>query len=340
MSSAKKRSPQKRAQVRGHWAVVLIDSAPIRAEAKAEYQKALRDLEGSRKQIETFEAADKPKFQHWLNQTFGALLTSLRETHLQLETKRELLIAVEEEAFSSGSSFGRAYQRVLWEREHPEAETAEEERTERGQTSTAEDGPDDERTLEDLIGEMEEEINRAFGEGEASGRQATKRSPERPKGDLKELYRALARRLHPDAQGELTQQQTEWWHQVQAAYENGDAEQLRTILTLCEIDEHGITAKTSVSMLQRSTRQLRLSLRSLKKQLSELRGHPAWGFSRLKDTVRLRNRLRRAMEEELAEMQIMLSVVTAQLETWERQAERGGRRGAKRRQSRNQPEFF
>jgi hypothetical protein len=51
----------------------------------------------------------------------------------------------------------------------------------------------------------------------------------------------------------MTAQKTEWWHQAQAAYEAGDAEQLEVILTLCEIGESGTTAHTSASLLQRIT---------------------------------------------------------------------------------------
>ena len=31
---------------------------------------------------------------------------------------------------------------------------------------------------------------------------------------LKELYRAVVRRLHPDSQREMTAQKTEWWHKA------------------------------------------------------------------------------------------------------------------------------
>jgi hypothetical protein len=70
---------------------------------------------------------------------------------------------------------------------------------------------------------------------------------------LKELYRSVVRRLHPDSQREMTAQKTEWWHQAQMAYEAGDVEQLEVILTLCEIGDSGTTANTSASLLQRIT---------------------------------------------------------------------------------------
>ena len=92
-----------------------------------------------------------------------------------------------------------------------------------------------------------------FGPGERPRDQRTRRAgpstesggPAHQVARLKELYRAVVRRLHPDRQREMTVQKTEWWHQAQAAYEAGDVEQLEVILTLCEIGESGTTAHTS-----------------------------------------------------------------------------------------------
>ena len=107
----------------------------------------------------------------------------------------------------------------------------------------------------------------------------SRRAGARVRTGSRHSYRALVRRLHPDSQREMTAQKTEWWHQAQAAYEAGDAEQLEVILTLCEIGDTGTTAHTSASLLQRITAQLKNSLREIKRQLAELRREPAWNFS-------------------------------------------------------------
>ena len=46
-------------------------------------------------------------------------------------------------------------------------------------------------------------------------------SPERS-GELRKLYRELAKQLHPDVNNNLTQEQIQLWHLVKEAYENGD----------------------------------------------------------------------------------------------------------------------
>ena len=119
---------------------------------------------------------------------------------------------------------------------------------------------------------------------------------------LKELYRAVVRRLHPDSQREMTAQKTEWWHQAQAAYEAGDAEQLEVILTLCEIGERGTTAHTSASLLQRITAQLRSSLREIKRQITQRRREPAWNFSKRTDHAAMADQVGRELRGELMAM--------------------------------------
>jgi hypothetical protein len=47
--------------------------------------------------------------------------------------------------------------------------------------------------------------------------------------ELKDLYKQLAKQLHPDVNTNLTDKQKELWHIVQQAYNNGDLEKLRAI---------------------------------------------------------------------------------------------------------------
>ena len=58
-------------------------------------------------------------------------------------------------------------------------------------------------------------------------------TPERS-GDLRKLYRELAKQLHPDVNNDLTQEQVQLWHLVKEAYENGDLEKLKAMRVVYE----------------------------------------------------------------------------------------------------------
>src|SRR5437763_8647214 len=101
-------------------AVVLVDGAAIRKRIKKDYEKALRDLENSRSQLDEFHKTDLPQFTRWLNTHFGVLLTEARELSQKMAADEELIFEVENEVMFSGVSYARAYKLVMELRENPE----------------------------------------------------------------------------------------------------------------------------------------------------------------------------------------------------------------------------
>jgi hypothetical protein len=339
------RRPYQKRVPKPSWALIRIDSTPIREKARLEYQKVVRDLEQARRALEEFQKKDQPGFNQWLNRQFGALITELRETNRRLHAQRELLTEIESEAFVANCSHTRAYERVQWRRQHPqpEEEPVGSEGSEQSQRrSRRRAGP---QTWEDLAEELFAGLDEAFADafGPPPGQEGAfgyKPHAKPASSRLKELYRALARRLHPDVQEQMTPQRKEWWHQAQAAYQKGDLEQLQVILTLCEIEEQGTTAKTSVSLLKRITQQFKLTLRTIKSQLNQFRRDPAWNFSALRDRSALIQRTERLLKAELAELKSALDAIEYQLSTWARQSQMARRRPSRRGYRPSEADYF
>ena len=79
-------------------------------------------------------------------------------------------------------------------------------------------------------------------------------TPERS-GDLRKLYRELAKQLHPDVNNDLTQEQVQLWHLVKEAYENGDLEKLKAMRVVYEKELSATTeAETSLTPEELSLR--------------------------------------------------------------------------------------
>ncbi|HXG48509.1 MAG TPA: hypothetical protein VNO52_12845, partial [Methylomirabilota bacterium] len=312
-------------------ALIRIDGAAARRKIKAEYERALRDLERARKQVERFQSEDVPGFARWINSTFGWLLTELRETDRKRAELLALLFELEQEAFVSGAGLGRAYARVMARRAGPTVEdaAAASARPGNADAGTASDAAAEEFTAEEER-EPDEVFEDLFGTPPPPHRPRPEQGhrPAKAVSRLKELYRALARLLHPDARKEITARQREWWHQVQAAYAAGDVEQLEVILTLCEIDEKGTTDHTSCSLLQRITKQLRASCRALRRQLAGFKKDPAWGFAARTTFYSLEVQVRRMLECDLAQLREERRQLEAQVELYRRASERMARRRA------------
>jgi hypothetical protein len=311
-------------------ALVRVDGADIRKKIRKAYEKALRDLENSRRLLDRFHQTDQPQFTRWLNTNFGALLTELRELNQKLAADDAIVILVQNEVLFGGSSYARAYQRVMELKENPEPPPPrpgggpERDVFEAGNEWGS---PGDEEELaEEFMNELFGTSRPGAGSGEAHdsrmGPSARPAAPVLAGKRLKELYRAVVRRLHPDSQREMTAQKTEWWHQAQAAYEAGDAEQLEVILTLCEIGEAGTTAHTSASLLQRITARVKSSLREIQRQLRAMRREPAWSFAGRKDHAAIADQVGRELVGELMAMRRRWMETQDLLAKWKAAADR------------------
>ena len=309
-------------------ALVLVDGTVIRKKIKQDYEKALGDLGHSRRILEQFHETDHPQFTRWLNSHFGALLTELRELNQKMAADEAFVFLVENEVLFGGGSYARAYKRVMEIQENPEpASPLNENGKPDGMRDSFWSGQD---YGGDPLEALYNDLFDAFGPGEdpmehcgpPPRQRAGEASPPHISKRLKELYRAVVRLLHPDSQREMTAQKTEWWHQAQAAYEAGDAEQLEVILTLCEIGESGTTAHTSAGLLQRITAQLKSALREIKLQIAQLRRDPAWNFSGRTDHAAMADQVRRGLLGELSAMRRQWMETQELIAKWKAAAEK------------------
>ena len=317
-------------------ALVRVDGRSIRKKIRKDYEKTLDVHQQSRRVIDQFYQTDQPKYERWRSSHFGVLLTEIREMASKLETEAAIVKRVYQEAFLSGISEVRAYKRLMESWNNPESHPKhfDEEspdgwqnpyQAEPGQVN-GEDEFDSEDALRHLFEQLfgmpgpERQSQDTWGfpfeqlSAPAPVIQASKR--------VKELYRAVVRRLHPDKQQVMTAQKTEWWHQAQAAYEAGDGEQLEVILTLCEIDEAGTTEQTSASLLQRITAQMKMSLRECKRQISKLKRDPSWNFSGRTDLQEFALKMRYELTAELRGLRGRWKEIHDQLEKWKAASEK------------------
>lgn len=297
----------------GEWSVMLIDSAPIRKKAKKDYERILRDLDVAREEVEKFEKEDRPKYQQWLSHHFGASLTELRELDHKLIEVEGLVQEVQQEFyFGNYRSIYKAYERVRQRRENPEEEPAEEHSESREQEQ--EEDPF-RKFFEELF--SEEELADAFAKDQHPRKEPKPTLNQiHRENRIKDLYRTLVRRLHPDHAENLTPKHVEWWHQTQNAYEGGNLEQLELIFTLTEIDKGG-TKEASISILKKITLQFKQTLRSIKDQLKAFKRDPAWNFSILQDYSSLFTQTRLMLEREKARLLWMTEKYKEQIKSWE-----------------------
>jgi hypothetical protein len=135
---------------------------------------------------------------------------------------------------------------------------------------------------------------------------------------VKEIYRMLVRRLHPDLRADGDARVSALWHEVQEAYEAGNLDRLETLLALTDLESNQVGKHTTLSQLKSVLVDLGQSLRALQKSLRGARREPAWNFAGATDHTELRNRVGRELESARYDLRTRLNDLEALLADWAR----------------------
>lgn len=320
--------------------LILIDQEPIRHGAATDCTAAMERLEEARAGWHRFEHKDKPAFARWRAREFGPLLSKARDVEAQIRAHQALIDEVELEMRRRFQDPQTAYQRVMFRRQNPAAAAEQEAAQARSggmsatrplsefeqealfqdwvkkSLGTNPDKMDDEAystTFEAFKSHMFRSAPReprAQPPQPARPQERTRIGPDpdeepaEPEEDVdprvKELYRTLVRRLHPDLRADGSAAVSALWHEVQEAYAASDVARMEILLALCEIGANPHGDETSVAQMQSVLSELTRALRALEKSLREAEGEDAWNFAQTGPREGLRARVERELKFELA----------------------------------------
>jgi hypothetical protein len=96
---------------------------------------------------------------------------------------------------------------------------------------------------------------------------------------VKELYRLLVRRLHPDLRADGNATVSSLWHEVQEAYAMGDVGRMELLLSLSDIEANAVSEETTLFQMRAVLRELQRALDALQRSLHEAKSDDAWDFA-------------------------------------------------------------
>lgn len=278
--------------------LIRLNTRSLRKKAILAHQKAERALAQLQEQLKRYHDQDVPGFRSWMHRTFGHLLTRQRELQRAIEDKQVFIYEIHAMAHRYRLSDLAAYRKVVWRRAHPDEAQAEdlafeEAERQRQQARSAKDQPDgfihdDDPDRDEFFGDDEFEDD---PDGDEDGFDAFFESmtgirlPSRKAGDsnpdqktVKELYRNIVRRLHPDHHGQMSEARKSLWHEAQAAYRHHDLNALHSILARCEDGEAGLGDHSPISLIRRMTQQLKTATQSTRREIRTLKRDVAWDY--------------------------------------------------------------
>ncbi len=330
---------------------MLIDQTPFRQRAAADCSAAMAQLEEARRGWHRFERKDKPAFARWRAREFGALLSRARDVETQIRDCQAIVHEVEMEMRRGFQDAHSAYQRVMARRADPAAAAPEEKPRAARQAEGPRKLSDFEkealfqewvkRSLGTNPDKMDDEAYSTTFEAFKShmfrapaeeakpnpgNRQRRREEPSRPETGrsasdeevdprIKELYRRLVRRLHPDLRADGSAAVSALWHEVQEAYAAGDVARMEILLALSDIQTNRGTGQT-LSQLRALRAELERALWALEKSLLEAEGEEAWDFARRGAGADLRLRVERQLKMDLAARSQRLDLLRRTLAEW------------------------
>lgn len=332
------------------WNLVLIDHLPIRRNAVAECTAAMGRLAELKAAWNRFEREDKPSFVRWRAREFGPLLSELREVEERIRDDEALVHEVEMEMRRGFYDPQTAYQRVMFRRENPgivpdnpqarsQRRAGEEPKlTEFEQEALFQDwvrkfigtNPDklDDKAYSTTFDAFKSHMFRSrppepppsqnLRRAEEERRRRTAEEPAAPAIDprVKELYRLLVRRLHPDLRADGSAHVSALWHEVQDAYAATDIAHLEILLALSDIESDRFTDQTSVAQMRAVFAELERALFALEDSLREARKEHAWNFARNGGGPELHSEVERELQANLRTRSERLALLRQTIAAW------------------------
>jgi hypothetical protein len=334
------------------WELVPIDQRPMRRAAGVECSAAMGRLDELRKAWNRFEREDKPSFVRWRAREFGPLLSELRDIDQRVREQELLVHEVEMEMRRGIYDPRTAFQRVMFRRENPGSvpdelpqirsmrQPGEEPKlTEFEQEALFQDwvrkfigtNPDklDDKAYSTTFEAFKSHMFRNRPpESPPPPNFPRPQQPRRPIEEepvessidprLKEIYRLLVRRLHPDLRADGSATVSGLWHEVQEAYAATDIAHLEILLALSDIEADRFSDQTSVAQMRAVLAELERANFALEDSLRQARDENAWNFARVGPGPGLRAEVEKDLKANLRRRTERLSLLQQTIADWSR----------------------
>lgn len=324
--------------------IVLLDQQPLREEAGGEAKRIMREVNEHAEMLAEFDRTIRPAFERWESENLGPLLDEERRLHAKIAELEHRINFADFESLFSGRDPFEIFEESGREPDGAEAEAAA------GDDEPPEPDPDEGFDPEER--DFRSYVRFIFGDDPDSlskakyqrlfqdyrhwrAKMGGSHSSTKPKSDdtptrVKEIYRILVRRLHPDTGRERSNPQTrKLWDDLQQAYATLDLERMEVLLAITDLHESGSAVRSTLYHLRQVALQLRGQLDGLKVRLRQARKSPAWTFWHAKNRTQAGEKIRATVLARVRLAKEELSSLEQEVERWKEQGRRKKERLAK-----------
>ncbi|HCE45437.1 MAG TPA: hypothetical protein DET40_18005 [Lentisphaeria bacterium] len=330
--------------------LIRLDTGRIKDAFRRKCHEARKDFENNQKTLDFYEKQERPAFASWLRLNMGAEMAEFKRFQEDISRKNLILKELEYRgAVMPNADRVELHVQLVLELDsgvknpftHMEDDFS-------GRGADGQDGGGfdedfddmddedeifgDEDILEDFVDELEdvdedEFMRDPFGtfremfdrvSGRHGGKTASARVNAR-ENRLKEIYRVICKKLHPDTGADFNDKNSGLWHEAQEAYEYKDIERLEAILAICELESGNPETAVTCSQMMEIVSHYREGVESIRNIIyCERRSGEDWGFLSWneKEKKRRLEKLRKLMKKDLDSCRRSLEQVEARISRW------------------------
>ena len=322
--------------------LVLVDQSPLRESAGKEARKKMREVNKLSATLAEFERTIRPTYERWEREHLAPLLDEERRLTVKIAELEHLIQHASMEAlFTDGDPYEiLARERKALEKQHGDSahdsgfdgEPKADSGFEKADPYAEQDAnrPEEERDFRSYIrflsGEDPDslgarEYTRLFqeyrrwrermGATSAASRKKITDIPAR----IKEIYRVLVRRLHPDAGQAAPDPHIErLWHDLQEAYAAMDLERMEVLLAITDLQESGDALRSTLYHLRKVAKEMARTVRELKSRFRQVSASEAWIFWHAEDRAKAGEKIRATIVRRIAQSKSHLSLLEEDIE--------------------------
>ena len=326
----------------GFYELILLDISSVKKELLRKCKKAERDFEKQQKEWDAYCNKDRPAYEKWMHATFGSRMTELRELHEQIRRKGWFVEQVECLSDLSGKTPRKLYQELQKKaRDGMSLHDALVEYVNEFNADADDDIEDDEdldeefnKIFEELDedGDLKEEFDKMFDDLEDifDGKKKVVRDDPETRNQtarIRDVYRKLCFKLHPDTGCDFNAENSRLWHQIQAAYQKNDLDSLLAIQASLDMKQDPMSSHISCTQILAVIEDFKNGLRSVRTLIRNAQAESSWRFLTWSD--KQRKAATRQLEQQLIHEQLTLKYEMEYLESverkWSRPAQRQSR---------------
>jgi hypothetical protein len=321
----------------GERRIIPVDQAPLRNQAIDAARKAITEISNLNKKLSEFERTIEPAFARWERKNLGELLARESELEEKIEALSELIEFATMQALFTGKDPYEIYTKAEREMRKSTPEESEpppepedpppseddaycpEERDFRAHLRSV-FGKDPDSMRKSEYSHMFRDYRAWRAKFEASTAAAARSKAADIPSRVKELYRHLVRRLHPDTGSQADPFLKSLWHDLQEAYNRRDLERLEILLAITEVGKEGDSMQSSLFHIRLVSKKMNSTLISLQKKFMRIRKSDAWKYWHAKDRRQVGAKLRKEAEERVEDAEMDLAQLEAEIAYWKSMA--------------------